>query len=279
MKLKILYRAEYHYASEVGFSPHLFRLFPKPDQFITNDKIEFATNPGADVQYRKDIFDNNIAFCFYPRPGLILEAKLEIDLRVVERNAFHFLLDSDALNFPFSYRAAESRILAPYLQQAERVELPFWKAEKKPTLEALVELNSAIFKNIGYERREEGPARNPQETLRLGSGACRDLAVLLAEVLRSQGIATRLASGYLCEFGAVEKRAEGALHAWVEAYLPGAGWLGMDPTNGVFCNHNHITAAVGLTPADVSPVSGSYFGDRRVDSIMNSTLELINTDE
>jgi len=279
MKIKILYQADYHYASEVGFSPHIFRLFPKPDQSIANEKIAFSTNAGADVQYRKDIFDNNIAFCFYPQPGMVLEARLEIDLRLSEKNAFHFLLDSNALEFPFRYREDEARVLAPYLQQAGRVDLPFWRADKKPTLDALVELNSAIFKNIGYERREEGPARDPEETLRLGSGACRDLAVLLAGVLRTHGIATRLASGYLCEFGEVEKRAEGALHAWIEAYLPGAGWLGMDPTNGIFCNHNHITAAVGLTPADVSPISGTYYGDRSVPSIMNATLELINTND
>jgi len=279
MKIKILYRADYHYASEVGFSPHIFRLFPKPDQSVSSDKISFETNADADVQFRKDIFDNNIAFCFYPKPGLVLEARLEIDLRLNQRNAFHFLVDSSAIDFPFAYRENEARILSPYLQQTDKVELPFWNARRQPTLDTLVELNSAIFKNIRYERREEGPARNPAETLALGSGSCRDYAVLMAGALRTHGIATRLASGYLCEFGQGEKRAEGALHAWVEAYLPGAGWIGMDPTNGIFCDHNHITAATGLSPDDVSPVSGTYFCDHKVSSIMNASLELVNNGE
>jgi len=275
MKIKILYRADYRYESEVSFSPHLFRLFPKQDQTICSEKIRFETNPGADVQHRKDIFDNNIAFCFYPEPGTDLIARLEIDLQLQEKNAFHFLLESHALEFPFQYKPDELRVLAPYLQQNQKVLLHFWQPKPKPTVEALMELNSALHQNIGYERREEGAARTPNETLLAGSGACRDFAVLLAETLRSQGIAARLASGYLCEFGEMEKRAEGALHAWTEAYLPGAGWIGLDPTNGIFCNHNHITTALGLVSEDVSPVKGSYFGTRSVLSEMKTSLEML----
>jgi len=279
MKIKILYRADYCYESEVSFSPHLFRLFPKQDQSLFCEKIIFETNRDADVQHRKDIFDNNIASCFYPQPGTNLTARLEIDLQLVEKNAFHFLLDSHALDFPFAYTPDEMRVLAPYLQQKHKVLLHFWQPKKMPTVEALVELNSALHGNIAYERREEGAARTPNETLLAGSGSCRDFAVLLAETLRSHGVAARLASGYLCEFGKTETRAMGALHAWTEAYLPGAGWIGLDPTNGVFCNHNHITAALGLVPGDVSPVSGSYFGSHSIPSTMETKLELINLDE
>ena len=87
------------------------------------------------------------------------------------------------------------------------------------------------------------------ETLEIGKGACRDVALLLAAILRQQGLAARLTSGYLREADAKTKRAEGSLHAWTEVYLPGAGWVGMDPTNGIFCNHNFIAAAVGIEPA------------------------------
>lgn len=278
MKIKILYRADYHYESEVSFSPHAFRLFPRQDPSTISEKIVFETNPGSDVQHRKDIFDNNIAFCFYPRPGTDLTARLEIDLQLREKNAFHFLLDSHALEFPFSYTPGELRVLSPYLQHKHGVLLHFWQPRKMPTVEALVELNSALHGNIAYERREEGAARTPNETLLAGQGACRDFAVLLAETLRTNGVAARLASGYLCEFDKSEKRADGALHAWTEAYLPGAGWIGMDPTNGIFCNHNHITAALGLTSDDVSPVSGTYFGSNRVASTMETSLQLAAID-
>jgi transglutaminase-like putative cysteine protease len=99
--------------------------------------------------------------------------------------------------------------------------------------------------------------------------------VLLAETLRGLGLAARIASGYLCEFGEAGKVAEGALHAWAEVYLPGAGWVGMDPTNGTFCDHHHLTAAVGLTPADISPVLGNYYHATHVPAQMTASLQII----
>lgn len=281
MKIKVTYRADYHYETAVSFSPHIFRLFPRVDRFVSVTGMKFKTNGDADVQYRRDLFDNEIAFCFYPRKGLDLKSTLVLNLTLRERNPFHFLLDLHALDFPFKYKPNEERVLTPFLQpQFEGTKsLPFWKPKRKPTVQALVELNEAIHKNIGYERREEGAAYAPAETLEKGEGACRDFSVLLADVLRANGVAARLASGYLCEFGEKEKRAEGALHAWVEAYLPGAGWVGMDPTNGVLTNHNHITAAVGLLPDDISPVTGSYYNKTRVASKMDASLEMVNCDE
>jgi len=281
MKIRIAYHTEYTYEHEVSFSPHLFRLFPRADYYLGVESVSFRTNAGADVQYRRDIFDNEIARCFYPGKNRVLEAALEIELDVRERNAFHFLLERHAVDFPFQYKEEEKIVLEPFLAVGgETVSLPFWTPQASPafTVTALVELNEALFANIQYERREDGPARPPAETLALRSGACRDFAVLLAAVLRSLGIAARLASGYLCEFGESEKRAQGALHAWVEAYIPGAGWLGMDPTNGVLCNHNHITAAVGLTPGDITPVDGIYYGKTHVPSVMTAGLEMIQCD-
>jgi transglutaminase-like putative cysteine protease len=140
----------------------------------------------------------------------------------------------------------------------------------------LADLNKRLHECIGYERREEGEALSPAETLRLGRGACRDVAVLLAELLRQMGLAARLTSGYLRESDSETKRAEGSLHAWTEVFLPGAGWIGLDATNGVFCNHNFIAAAVGLTPADITPISGAFYHPKRIPAQMTSKLELIN---
>lgn len=274
MNIRIHFDALHAYAKEVGFSPHLFRLFPKPDRFLSLRSAAFETNEGASVQFRRDLFDNEIASCFYPSPSNRLLARMELELQLREKNAFDFLLASHALEFPFTYSSRESRVLEPFTRPERPVDLPFWKPVPKPTLEAVAELNSAIFKNLVYERREEGEARDPQETLSMGSGACRDFAVLLAEVLRTQGLAARLASGYLCEFGAGEKRAEGALHAWTEVYLPGAGWVGMDPTNGLFSNQYHIATAVGLTPEDIAPMSGTYFAETTVPSAMSVSLQM-----
>ncbi|HWB58972.1 MAG TPA: transglutaminase family protein [Chthoniobacteraceae bacterium] len=277
MRIKVSYRADYHYESTVSFSPHTFRLFPKPDRFVNVRGVKFKTNAAADVQYRRDMFDNEIAVCFYPEKGRDLKSTLTMDLELRVKNPFHFLLESHALDFPFKYLPREQDALLPFLKPRSAkpsAMLPFWKPEPGPLVSALVGLNDAIHKSIRYERRDEGVAREPAETLALGAGACRDFSVLLAETLRANGIAARLASGYLCEFGTKEKRAEGALHAWVEAYLPGAGWVGFDPTNGTLCNHYHITAAVGLVPDDITPVSGSYYNKTRVASTMDASLKL-----
>ena len=277
MKIQIVYQAQYRYAETVTFSPHLFRLFPKAERHLRVLSSTFQTNADAVVSYRRDLFDNDIASCFYPEKSALLQASFNLELAVEERNAFGFLVASHALDLPFIYQPAEARVLSPYLQTGKRIELPFWKTPERtrPTVETLLELNDAIHTNLEYERREEGEPHPPEELLQRGAGACRDFAVLLAEVLRGLGIAARLASGYLCEFGDGEKVAEGSLHAWTEAYLPGAGWLGMDPTNGTFCDHHHLTAAVGLTPEDISPVLGNYYSKRHIPSEMSASLQII----
>jgi len=276
LKVGIHYQTQYAYAEPVSFSRHLFRLFPKSDRYLSVRRLAFQTNADATVNYRRDLFDNEVASCFYPEKSALLQAGLEIELELTPRNAFGFLLDPHAFDVPFAYTAQEAHALAPYLQAGPAPVLPFWQAPARPqpTIETLVALNEALHDNLAYERRDEGAAYSPEETLRYGRGSCRDFSVLLAEVARGLGLAARLASGYLCEFGEAEKRAEGALHAWTELYLPGAGWVGFDPTNGYLCNHHHITAAVGFTPEDISPILGKYFHPTSVSANMTASLHI-----
>jgi transglutaminase-like putative cysteine protease len=276
VKIRILYEAEYRYDEPVGFSPHLFRLFPRPDRHLTVSKCEFETNTGAAVRFRRDLFDNEIASCFYPEPAPALTARLSLDVELRERNAYDFLLASHAVDFPFHYEPHEALVLAPYLQKANAQPLSFWHAPAsgEPTVTALTGLNHAIYQNLKYEWRDEGPARGSKQTLELGRGSCRDFAVLMAETLRGLGVAARLASGYL-RATAENQRFEGAMHAWVEAYLPGAGWVGFDPTNGTLCSTDHLTAAVGLSPEDVTPILGRYAHPHKVESRMNASLRIV----
>lgn len=278
MKVEIRYAARYAYATRVTFSPHLFRLIPKVDSALKLRRFDFRTNAGAVVNWRRDLFDNEVVSVFYPKAARNLDVKLRLKLEVEPKNAFGFLLASHALHTPFAYQPHEAHVLAPYLSSAPAPRIPFWQQPitPKPTIETLLELNTALHGNLAYERREEGAARSSAETLALGSGACRDFAVLMVETLRGIGIAARHASGYLCEFGSAEKRAEGALHAWVEAYLPGAGWVGIDPTNGTFCDHHHLTAAVGIGTEDVAPVIGSYYHNTPVAHEMTASLEILD---
>ena len=276
MKIEILYQATYQYAEPVTFSPHVFRLIPRVDRSVKLRHFDFATNSNAVVYWRRDLFDNEVASVFFPEPSPNLLTQLRLQLEVESKNAFGFLLESRALEMPFSYESRERCILAPYLAGHPAPPLPFWQppTDRKATVDLLSSLNSALFRNIQYERRQEGHARTTAETLSLGRGACRDIAVVLVDMLRGLGLAARFASGYLCEYGETDKRAEGALHAWVETYLPGAGWIGLDPTNGTFCDHHHLTAAVGADITDVAPIEGSYYHPTSVPHQMMAALEI-----
>ncbi len=282
MKLGLRYQTTYRYEEPVGFSPHHVRLFPRSDRFSRVRRLDFATAPKGTVRYSRDVFENTVASCFFPERSKELEFRLAINLDLDEKDPFHFILESGAVELPFEYDPAISPLLEPYRARRtkDRLIVPGWEPptirKRRDTVKALVALNKTLHECIGYERREEGAAMSPAETLRRGRGACRDVTVLLAEILRQMGLAARLTSGYLRESDAESRRAEGSLHAWTEVFLPGAGWIGLDATNGVFCNHNFIGAAVGLTPADITPISGIYFHKKRIPAQMTSRLQLIN---
>jgi len=282
MKLGLRYQTTYRYDEPVGFSPHDVRLFPRSDRFSRVRRLDFTATPKATIRYSRDVFENTVASCYFPERSKELEFRLAINLDLDEKDPFHFILESGAVEMPFEYETGIAKFLAPYRERRvkERLSVPGWEPptnkKRRGTVETLAELNQRLHECIGYERREEGAALSPAETLRLGRGACRDVAVLLAEILRQMGLAARLTSGYLRESDSETKRAEGSLHAWTEVFLPGAGWIGLDATNGVFCNHNFIAAAVGLTPGDITPISGVYFHKRRIPAQMTSRLQLIN---
>lgn len=280
MKITIHYQAVFRYSESASFSPHIARLFPRRDMAVRVDRLEFRTHATADVQHRQDIFDNLVASCFFPEPLDELAFNLLLELELVPRNPFHFLLDSRAMELPFKYNESEAEVLAPCLRHRfADISLPGAicpAAHRRPTVEFLVEINQWLHHNIAYERREEGDPLPPQVTLTEGKGSCRDFAVVLAEVLRRHGVAARLVSGFLWESEAPEeaRRAENALHAWVEGYLPGAGWVGMDPTNGVFCDHHFLPTAIGLTPADIAPIAGHYYGEKAIASTLETKLSI-----
>lgn len=280
MRVAVRYQANFQYEEPVSLSPHIFRIFPRRDMAVQVDRSEFYTHTSADVQQRQDLFDNLVATCFYPDPLDRLEFHLAMDLTLTPRNPFHFLLDSHAMEVPFCYQAREAEVLAPYLTpRSAGISWPAAlqpPASPKPTVDTLVALNFWLHKNISYERREEGDPLPVAQTLRESKGSCRDFAVLMAEVLRAHGVAARLVSGFLWEDGIPqeERRADNALHAWVEGYLPGAGWVGMDPTNGVLCDHHFLPTAIGLAPSDISPIAGHYFGKKTIASTLETTLSI-----
>jgi len=281
VKLGIRYETVYRYDRAVRFSPHDVRLFPRSDRFVQIARLDFRTKPETTIRFGRDVFDNIVASCFFEKAAEALELRLAIDVEVAKKNPFDFVLARRAAQMPFAYEEDMASIICAYRQRQtdDVLSLSDWTPPMqelpRETVATLVELTKLLHRTISYQRREEGAAQAPAETLRLRRGACRDTAVLLAEMLRDAGLATRVVSGYLREADEEIQRAEGSLHAWAEVFLPGAGWIGLDPTNGILCNDNFIAAAVGLRPADITPISGSFYHRDRVPAEMQSRLELI----
>src|SRR5262245_19953036 len=186
-------------------------------------------------------------------------------------NPFDFFLEPYAENFPFEYQGAEKRDLAPYLVMF-RGEPLFKKylrgipREKKRTIDFLVELNLRLSRDIRYLIRMEPGVQSPETTLQKASGSCRDSAWLLVQLLRHLGLAARFVSGYLVQLTPDMKSLDGPsgperdftdLHAWCEVYLPGAGWIGLDPTSGLLAGEGHIPLACTPEPIAAAPVSGA----------------------
>lgn len=282
MRISVRYTARFQYAHQASFSPHRVRLFPRHDLFINIERIAFSTHASANVQYRHDLFDNLTATCVYPHALDVLDFELEFDASLQAWDPFHFLLDSHAMRLPFDYRPEESLVLAPFRRAQFKIgALPAALApgSPRPTVEAIVAMNSWLHENIAYERREEGDAFAPKVTLKRQMGSCRDFAVLLAEVLRVHGLAARLASGYLWEDESRSgpEHAQNAFHAWVETYLPGAGWVGLDPTNGILCEHHFLATAVGLSSSDIAPIAGHYYGKAKIASVLETGLTIVRS--
>jgi transglutaminase-like putative cysteine protease len=275
MLLRIDYKASYAYETQVSLSPHVIRVFPRRDMFVRVQDLSFDCGGGADIQFRRDLFDNETAYCFFPTDTYAFDITLRATLDVTPRNALHFLLDNHGTHIPPAYSDNERVQLQTYMQSDSSFPLPAPLAPEgsRPTVETLMTMVRWMNDYLDYERRDEGPPLEPGVLLEKQKGTCRDYTALLLEALRQNGVAARLVSGYLWK-GLTPNGREGDddLHAWVEAYLPGAGWIGLDPTNGTFCDHHALAAAAGLTPDDIAPVSGVYYGHRPVPSALTTSL-------
>jgi transglutaminase-like putative cysteine protease len=210
---------------------------------------------------------------------------MEAEVDVLQDNPFDFILQAHATALPFRYTSVESDALSPYLRPdngpaglaVQRwVESQFPGGLRGDTVDSLTRLNTAVHRLLRYTRREETGVQSPEVTLETQSGSCRDFAVLLIEACRANGLAARFVSGYLHTAGGESPgRAENAMHAWAEVYLPGAGWKGVDPTNGIFCSGDFIPVAVALDPSSVSPIQGSYVSPHPVDNELHATVDVV----
>ncbi|MET0659058.1 MAG: transglutaminase family protein [Steroidobacteraceae bacterium] len=267
-RIHILHRTYYNFAAFVRLNPHRLMMRPREgrDVHIEAEKLEIT--PAATLRWLRDECDNYVAVASFDAPARQLVISSEVVVRHEDANPFEFLVDETAVHYPFHFDAETQVALQPLIAQPEesgdRDALlkwihGFWKpGESIETYGLLWRLCSAIPKAFQYQRREEPGVQRVAETLSRGSGTCRDFARLLMEAARVLGLPARFVSGYLCAPNAVWDF--GATHAWVEIYLPGAGWLGFDPTLGELANGKHVAVAIGRVADAVPPIRGSFYG-------------------
>jgi transglutaminase-like putative cysteine protease len=291
MNLRILHTTRHDYERPVSFSNH--SLFLRPFDSHRRQVLRFAveTTPECTQRWVRDAYGNTVLVCnFGLTESKVLEFTTSIDVHIAEDNPFDFILESYATAYPFSYREPDLSSLKSYLDSnaapgAFKALDWFYSVVPSPSqhndvVRFLSDLNEAIHREIGYQRRDEEGIQDPDTTIQIKSGSCRDMAVLFIAILRQLGFAARFCSGYLYDppvgkDGApAYNRAVGSMHAWAEVYLPGAGWKGFDPTNGILANGNFIPCGVSHNPHYVNPIQGSYFSKQTVSSTMEVDLKM-----
>ena len=261
----------YSYDRLVNLGPQVIRLRPCPHSRTRILSYSLKVTPESHfINWQQDPQGNYMARLVFPEKTR--EFRFEVDL-VAEMsviNPFDFFLEPHAEHFPLTYEAWQRHELAPYLYQVAGGErfaryVAGISRKKQRSVDFLVALNAQLQQDIAYTIRMEPGVQTPEETLTKRSGSCRDTAWLLVQILRHLGLAARFVSGYLIQLTPDVKSLDGPsgpeadftdLHAWCEVYLPGAGWIGLDPTSGLFAGEGHIPLACTPEPASAAPVTG-----------------------
>ncbi len=261
----------YQYDRAVNLGPQVIRLRPAPH--CRSKIISYALRVEPEnhfINWQQDPFANYQARLVFPEKTSAFKVTVDLVVEMAVYNPFDYFLESSAQHYPFNYSAALAQELAPYLATDPVTErmlsyLNGINKEKRTTNDFLVYLNHKVHQDISYLIRMEPGVQTPEETLTLGSGSCRDSSWLLVQLLRHCGLAARFVSGYLIQLTPDVKALDGPsgtaldftdLHAWCEVYLPGAGWIGLDPTSGLFAGEGHIPLAATPTYSSAAPIEG-----------------------
>ena len=262
----------YRYDRLVKLGPQVVRLRPAPHSrtkvLSYSQKIEPA---GHFINWQQDPFANYRARLVFPEPTTEFKVTIDLVVEMAVHNPFDFFLEPRAEEYPFTYEASQTQELAPYLATAPLTdELKAYLAQvdlkKRRTIDFLVDVNQMLQRDISYTIRMEPGVQTPEQTLKLKSGSCRDTGWLLVQMLRHLGLAARFVSGYLIQLAPDVKSIDGPsgpekdftdLHAWCEVFLPGAGWIGLDPTSGLLAGEGHIPLACTPQPSSAAPVEGA----------------------
>lgn len=271
IRVAIHHKTVYDYDRPVSLSPHLVRLRPAAHSRTPIHAYSLKISPAKHfINWQQDPFGNFVARLVFPEKIRRLSIAVELIAEMTVINPFDFFVEESAEQWPFSYDEELHLQLQPYLTLREQG--PLLKAwvdsvarKKTPIVSFLVELNQRLQKEIGYLIRLEPGVQSCEQTLGKATGSCRDSAWLLVQILRHLGLAARFVSGYLVQLAADVKALDGPsgtdkdftdLHAWAEVFVPGAGWLGLDPTSGLFAGEGHIPLSCTPDPSAAAAVSG-----------------------
>jgi len=272
IRVALNHKTTYLYDKPVGIGPHLVRLRPASHCRTPILSYSLTVRPGDHfVNWQQDPHGNHLARFVFQKPDERLEVEVDLIADMTIVNPFDFFVEESAQRFPFEYEPWLQREIRPYQECAPagprlHAFIDGLDRGERSTVETLIYLNQRVQEDIKYLIRMEPGVQEPDDTLRLGSGSCRDSSWLLVQVLRQLGIAARFVSGYLIQLKPDEKPLEGPagaeadftdLHAWAEAYIPGAGWIGLDPTSGLLAGEGHIPLACTPDPQSASPISGT----------------------
>ncbi|MBP2462218.1 MULTISPECIES: transglutaminase family protein [unclassified Rhizobium] len=289
IKASIYHLTHYSYDRPVRMGPQIIRLKPAAHSRTKVLSHSLKVTPENHfVNLQQDPYGNYLARFVFPEP--VTEFKIEVDLvaDMTVYNPFDFFVEEEAQAWPFTYPADLIEDLSIYRtpEPPEPALVEYLKtldmSPGQPTVDMVVGINARLQQAIGYVIRMEPGVQTPEQTLTSAMGSCRDSSWLLVQILRHLGFAARFVSGYLIQLTPDLKALDGPsgtevdftdLHAWCEVYLPGAGWIGLDPTSGLLTGESHIPLAATPHYRNAAPISGDYFGEANTsfDFAMNVT--------
>jgi transglutaminase-like putative cysteine protease len=270
--LTIHHKTEYRYAHPVAFGEHRIMLRPRDghDLRLLKSRLEITPEPSS-LRYIHDVFGNSVAIATFDRRAATLTFNSTAAVEHLPMEEFALTPDDQAFFYPFFYDSEELPDLHQFItpQYGDPAgELSAWARKflnpqgSTPTFDILRDVTLGIRQAFSYRKRHERGTQHPLDTLQTGAGTCRDYALFMIEALRRLGIAARFVSGYLFIHGDREHNyvGGGSTHAWVQVYLPSAGWIEFDPTNGIVGSRDLIRVAVARDPRQAIPLHGTYLG-------------------
>jgi len=270
--LTIHHKTEYRYAHPVAFGEHRIMLRPRDghDLRLLKSRLEITPEPRS-LRYIHDVFGNSVAIATFDRRAAALTFTSTAAVEHFPMEEFALTPDDQAFFYPFHYDGEELPDLHQFItpQYGDPAgELSAWAREflnpagSTPTFDILRDMTLGIRQAFSYRKRHEYGTQHPLDTLQTRAGTCRDYALFMIEALRRLGIAARFVSGYLFIHGDREHNyvGGGSTHAWVQVYLPSAGWIEFDPTNGIIGSRDLIRVAVAREPRQAIPLHGTYLG-------------------